>query len=289
MPDPTAIPTGPLTQSDGTISHSWLRYFDANWRKLGGFTHNAPVNSTNITGILASLNLNANGVLNSTNFCTVDSIDNGTDATIRVYGTGGIGTTWTRQVGSIVQGPYPALSAAGYAYNTDYYTMFDPATDSFNITENFADILPDNFFWCGKVHTVQAGGAGGSTGGGGTGGGTGGVCFSGNTRVKTPDGPKQFYEMPTYPTLVTKFGPRPAKLTINSYTGPIHHMGNEELVTPRHPFERGEFIWIPARELFEECGIFTGHVYNAHILTDKEEERNYALENGEIVHNLSIL
>jgi hypothetical protein len=269
-------------------SHAWQRFLQAQWRKTGQASDNAPINSANIYGILASLNMNPNGILNSTNYCTVDSIDNGATATIRCYGSGGVGTTWTRQVGVTTLGPYPALSQAGAAYSTAYYVMFNPDTPAFVVTLNFADILPDGYFWCGKVTTVAAGGAGGSTGGGGGSGGSGGVCFTGNTVVRTRYGPKQFYTLPTFPEMENELGYRQAELIISPYDGLVHHMGNDEWVTPKHPFKRNG-VWVPADSLFQETKQFSGNVYNVHIVTKDENERHYLLANGETVHNLSIL
>lgn len=285
-------PTTPLMVKDSAgnfqVSHAWQRFLQGQWRKTGQASDNAPINSLNITGILASLNLANNSQVNTTNFCTVDSVDNGVDATIRVYGSGGVGTTWTRQVGNVTLGPYPSLSQAGNDYDSDYFVMFNPDSSQFVVTKSFVEILPDGYIWCGQPHTVQSGGGGGTSGGGGDDGGGGGVCFSGNTRVKTSYGPKRFYEMEFRPTLITEFGPREAKLIISPYEGELVNIGGNQWATPRHPFKR-DGLWIPAEDLFSERRYFSGHVYNAHIETDKDEERHYILENGEVVHNLSIL
>lgn len=284
---PVSFPQGPWVQKDGTLSHQVQRFFLDLYRKTGEASNHAPINAANIDGILASLHLNNNGQLNTTNFCTVDSVYNGVDDTIRVYGSAGVGTTWTRKVSNVTLGPYPALSQAGITPDTDYIVMFNPITLVFLVTTSFADSLDDDFIFCGFPHTVKADGTGGVMGGGGSGGNSGGVCFSGNTKVKTHTGPKQFYVLPTYPVLMTEFGPREAKLEISAYEGPVHHMGDDEWVTPKHPFKRNG-LWVPADEIFPETKHFSGHVYNAHILTDKEEERHYILENGETVHNMSM-
>jgi hypothetical protein len=294
---PVNFPRGAVVDpKTGQFTPLAQRFFLDLYRKLGSATNNAPINSLNITQLLnlasqvtsqlASANIVGNAQLNTTNFCTVDSIDNGVNTTIRVYGSGGVGSTWTRKVGTVISGPFPALSQAGSAYSSDVYVMFNPVGSVFVVTTLFADTTPDGYFWCGKTHTVAAGGAGGTSGGGGNTGGNGGACFSGNTLVKTPSGPMPFDKLPLFPTLLTRHGALPAKLIVSEYSGPIHSMG-DSLVTPKHPFAR-DGKWIAAEELFPGKLEFTGTVYNAHILTDDEDERNYELANGNLVHNLSM-
>jgi hypothetical protein len=171
----------PFTQQDGKMSHAWQRFFNDLFRKLGGHGNSAPITVENIYGLLASLNLVPNSQLNTSNTCTVDSIDNGTTATIRAYGTGGVGTTWTRVVSSTTQGPYPSFSQAGFAYATNYYVIYNPANGTYLVSTVYSDILPDGYIWAGKVLTVNSGGGGGTSGGGGGGGGV-----SGCTEVGTP-------------------------------------------------------------------------------------------------------
>lgn len=142
---------------------------------------------TQVENQLASVNQANNCPTNVTNFCTVDSIDNGVSATVRVYGIGGVGTTWTRLVGTLSEGPYPALSQAGLSYATVYYVMFDPVAVTFSVTTSFANSLDDKFIFCGKLTTVSSGGGGGTSGGGGSGGGSGG-CVEIDTPVIEPDG-----------------------------------------------------------------------------------------------------
>lgn len=134
----------------------------------GNIGGNAAGTASNITGILASANINTNSQVNSTNFCTVDSIDNGVDATVRVYGAGGVGSSWTRQAGDVTYGPYASASLPGYAYSTDFYVAYDPAAAEFIVSADFPDVLPDGLIFCGILTTVAAGGVGGTSGGGGS-------------------------------------------------------------------------------------------------------------------------
>lgn len=136
------------------------------------------------SGQLRSTSINPNSQNNVTNFATVDSIDAGTSATIRVYGTaGGVGSSFQRQVGAVLVGPdgtantmFPSASLLGFAYSTHFTVLYDTTN---NIYVAFTDsqypqTLPDNLAFVGTVTTVASGGTGGTPGGGGTGGRLGG-------------------------------------------------------------------------------------------------------------------
>jgi hypothetical protein len=111
---------------------------------------------------------------NTTNFATVDSIDAGADATIRVYGTGGVGSSWTRQTGFGTE-TYPAGTILHKSYSTTYWVVYDKVGLQYLVFSSSPQALGDNYAFAGSVITVAAGGSGGSSGGGGTNGGnTGG-------------------------------------------------------------------------------------------------------------------
>ena len=172
LPDP---PRAAIVDKEGVLTLEGRRWFDLLWRKTG-----------QAQGI-PSISQVPNAQLNSTNFCTVDSIDAGGDATIRVYGVGGVGTTWTRKVGTTTQGPFPSGSFTGKAYSTVFYVAYNPTTQVYVVSENFPDILADGLIWAGQVTTVDSGGGGGSSGGGGSGGGPGG-CVEVGTPCDDPPG-----------------------------------------------------------------------------------------------------
>lgn len=124
---------------------------------------------------LTSADQPINAPTNTTNQATVDSIDAGADATIRIYGTGGVGSSWSRPTGFGGQ-TYAAGTILHKSYATVYYVVFDTSTQQYLAFTSQLSILPDNYAWAGKVTTVAAGGGGGVGGGGGIGGGTGGTC-----------------------------------------------------------------------------------------------------------------
>jgi hypothetical protein len=109
---------------------------------------------------------------NYSNNATVDSIDNGVNATVRVYGPGGPGTSWHQFIGATIGPEIPAFSGTA-AYGTDFNVYLD-AANSYHITPNGSETLPDGIQFSGSLHTVSAGGGGGILGGGGPGGGGGG-------------------------------------------------------------------------------------------------------------------
>lgn len=123
-----------------------------------------------VVGQVGSAKIVQNVMYNYSNNATVDSIDNGTNATIRVYGPGGVGTSWHQFIGAVIGPEIPAFAGTA-AYSTDYYVYYD---GSYHITTAGADTLPDGILFSGALHTVAAGGAGGTGGGGGAGGGGGG-------------------------------------------------------------------------------------------------------------------
>lgn len=120
-----------------------------------------------VLGPMGSAKLSQNVMFNYSNNATVDSIDNGTNATVRVYGPGGVGTTWHQFIGNQVSQEYPAFSGTT-AYNQDTWVYFDGI--SFFITTTPSNTLTDGLRFCAKIHTVASGGGGGTGGGGGAGG-----------------------------------------------------------------------------------------------------------------------
>ncbi len=131
-----------------------------------------PANPTAVVGGLAgSGDIQANAPFNYTNNATVDSIDAGTSATVRVYGPGGVGTSWTRFAGNGNQ-TYPAGTITGLSYSTAYRVIYNGA--SYSASTATTSTIPDNVVWSGKVTTVASGGGGGISGGGGSGAGDGG-------------------------------------------------------------------------------------------------------------------
>lgn len=133
--------------------------------------NNVDLTKPGVVGPLGSAKINQNVMNNYSNNAMVDSIDNGVNATIRVYGPGGPGTTWHQFIGATIGPELPSFSGT-FAYGTDFNVYYDGV--SFHTSTNGSDTLPDGIQFSGSGHTVNAGGAGGTSGGGGAGGGGGG-------------------------------------------------------------------------------------------------------------------
>lgn len=136
----------------------------------------AASDATNQSQINTSADLPPNSPLNTTNQATVDSVDAGASATIRVYGTGGVGSSWMRTTGFGTE-TYPGASLTGFGYSTTYYVMYDKKNAVYVVTTSAPATMPDNYVFAGKLTTVAAGGGGGTGGGGGSTGGRGGGIY----------------------------------------------------------------------------------------------------------------
>jgi hypothetical protein len=93
-------------------------------------TANQPdLSKAGVVGQAPSSKIVKNVMNNYSNNATVDSIDNGVNATIRVYGPGGPGTTWHQFIGAAI-GPENAAFSGTAAYDTDFNVYSMPATCS---------------------------------------------------------------------------------------------------------------------------------------------------------------
>lgn len=114
----------------------------------------------------------------NTNNATVDSVDAGANATIRIYGSGGVGSSYTRFDGQGNQITTAGASILGAAYTTQFAIVLNTLLVhlAFPTATQYLKTIADAFFYIATMTTVGAGGGGGSTGGGGNsgGGGTGG-------------------------------------------------------------------------------------------------------------------
>ena len=153
-------------------------YDEVNWNDWQIYSSASACGPIGVSsGFLRSTSAASNMALNTSNNCTADSIDNGTNATVRVYGPGGPGNVWIHYDGQGGQTSYP-YSTTPAPYNTDVIVLYSASQglQAFPIATQYTSGLADNLIFSGKMHTVSAGGGGGTSGGGGgsSGGGGGG-------------------------------------------------------------------------------------------------------------------
>jgi hypothetical protein len=129
---------------------------------------------------LPAIDLPYNVGSNTTNRAIFDSIDNGTNATARVYGAvGGPGTAWDDVIGSNTK-TFPFLTSAQPYNQANTYGYYDPlgvlgAAGTFYVTTTPYLTLPDGVVFCGgPITTFNPATGTGTSSGGGPDGGAGG-------------------------------------------------------------------------------------------------------------------
>lgn len=115
---------------------------------------------------------------NQTNYAVVDSVVAGALATILVFGDGGPGTGWWRQVGAVFEGlngptldkvtttdgqpaiPFPSATLLGYAQGTAFNVYYDKRFAIYRVilATQFSATLDDALRYAGAVTTKTTGG-----------------------------------------------------------------------------------------------------------------------------------
>jgi len=93
-------------------------------------------------------------VLNQTNFARVDSIGAGGAATIRVYGSGGVGTSWTSGAGTNSK-VIPAGTILNVTYGTLAYVAW--TGEQYQVRPSLSQVLPDSWLPVGSVSVISNG------------------------------------------------------------------------------------------------------------------------------------
>ncbi len=154
----SGVVTYPVTSNTHTnISQPGVTLY---WRlrsSYDGVTWNAyQVQSSAVyAGLVGSDITTPNVPLNQTNFATVDSIPNGATASVRVYGPGGVGSGYMRQIGAAAIGR-PSATITGLPYGSDRFVMYDGS--QFQTVPTLAAALPDTWEPVGKVSIISNGG-----------------------------------------------------------------------------------------------------------------------------------
>ena len=106
------------------------------------------------SGLVSSAASGSNLSLNQSNYATVDSVADGSTATVRVYGSGGVGTSWTSVVGTTSK-VIPAGTILNVAYATNGYVVWDG--QSYQLKPQLAQTFPDTWVPVGKVSVIANG------------------------------------------------------------------------------------------------------------------------------------
>ena len=142
--------------------------------------------------IISTGSLNPNSPANTYNNAKIDSLVEGGAATIRIYGPGGDGSSWSRYAGAVAI-VEPAAHITGLTFSTVYYVVYNVPQNTFLPLTAYTASLDDDFYYigtyttCADTYTGTGGGGGGGTGGGGTGGDGGSGGGGGRNPIAEPE------------------------------------------------------------------------------------------------------
>jgi hypothetical protein len=103
------------------------------------------------SGLLSSAATGSNLSLNQSNYATVDSVAAGGTATVRVYGSGGPGTSWASILGSSSK-VIPSGTIANVAYSANGFVVWDG--QKYQMKPQLAQTFPDTWVPVGKVSVI---------------------------------------------------------------------------------------------------------------------------------------
>jgi hypothetical protein len=106
------------------------------------------------SGLVSSAATASNLSLNQSNYATVDSVANGSTATVRVYGAGGVGSSWTSILGNSSK-VIPSGSIMNVAYATNGFVVWDG--QKYQLKPQLAQTFSDNWVPVGKVSVIANG------------------------------------------------------------------------------------------------------------------------------------
>jgi hypothetical protein len=147
---PVSTNTSYVFPNPGAMLYWRLRssYNQQNWSSYG--VQQGAVSS----GLVSSAATGSNLSLNQSNYATVDSVADGGTATVRVYGSGGVGTSWTSILGTSSK-VIPAGTIMNVAYATNGFVVWDG--QSYQVKPQLAQTFPDTWVPVGKVSVIANG------------------------------------------------------------------------------------------------------------------------------------
>jgi hypothetical protein len=105
-------------------------------------------------GLQTSSATEPNVSLNQSNFATVDSVANGSTATVRIYGSGGVGTSWARISGNSSQ-VIPAGTILNVTYGITAHVAWDGT--QYQLVPSLTQTFPDGWIPVGTVSVIANG------------------------------------------------------------------------------------------------------------------------------------
>jgi hypothetical protein len=112
-----------------------------------------PSPAANPIVLYSSSQIPTNVPANTTNSCVLDSIPVSGTATVRIYGSGGLGTSYTRVLGFGTVTRVPG-SVTGLVFLTRYYIIYHAGT--YLASTTYSDTLPDGYEWVGTLTTCPS-------------------------------------------------------------------------------------------------------------------------------------
>jgi hypothetical protein len=106
------------------------------------------------SGLQSSSAVSNNVALNQSNYAYVDSVDAGTSANVRVYGSGGPGSAWVGMKGT-QQTRYPSATIINVPYLSEWFVAWDGS--QYRLLPNLPGVFPDEWVLVGKVSVVGSG------------------------------------------------------------------------------------------------------------------------------------
>jgi hypothetical protein len=144
---PVSTNTGFVLPNPGATLYWRLRssYNQQNWSSF--VVQPGAVSS----GLMSSAATGSNLSLNQSNYATVDSVAGGGTATVRVYGSGGVGTAWTSILGTSSR-VIPSGTIMNVAYSTNGFVVWDG--QKYQLKPQLAQTFPDTWVPVGKVSVI---------------------------------------------------------------------------------------------------------------------------------------
>jgi hypothetical protein len=152
-----------LTSIANTVNYLDTNGLGGNWQyfvvAVNAIGSSTPSAAAFPPAIYSSATIPSNVPANTANNATVDSVDSGTSALVRIYGPGGVGTSYLHYTGygSVTRSP-GTVSGLGYA------TVYDIiwTGSQFIAVTTYPATLPDNFEFIGGLTTTSQTGVVGS-------------------------------------------------------------------------------------------------------------------------------